>query len=158
MANIFSEYKIKNLVLKNRIVMPPMCVHRSGKRNGYGWHVIHYATRAVGGVGLIIVEQRLCAPEGRLSSNDLGIWDDAHVDGLASIVKAVHENGAKIEFRSTTAAENARQKGMDIRRLLPFPMMRSQETPREMAKADIAETVNEFKNALLSERIGQALI
>lgn len=70
MANIFSEYKIKNLTIKNRMVMPPMCMYLAPETGMVtDWHVIHYATRAVGGVGLIIVEATGVAPEGRLTSN-----------------------------------------------------------------------------------------
>jgi len=160
MANIFSEYKIKNLVLKNRIVMPPMCMYIAPE-NGMvtDWHVIHYATRAVGGVGLIIVEATAVAPEGRLSSNDLGIWDDAHVDGLASIVKAVHENGAKIGIQINHGGRKCEAKGMDIEAPSAIPYDEKSKTPREMTKADIAETVNEFKNAAIrADRAGFDMI
>jgi hypothetical protein len=77
MSKLFSEYKIKDLVLKNRIVMPPMCMYSAaGDGLVADWHPIHYASRAIGGVGLIIVEATGICPEGRISGNDLGIWDD----------------------------------------------------------------------------------
>jgi len=97
MINLFSKFTIKNLELKNRIVMPPMCMY-CAPETGFAtkWHTIHYGTRAVGGVGLIIVEATGISPEGRLTSNDLGTWDDKHTEGLSEIVNTSHECGAKI--------------------------------------------------------------
>ena len=69
MSKLFSGIKIKNLDIKNRIVMPPMCMYcaeEDGKVTP--WHIQHYATRAIGGAGLIIVEATGVCPEGRISS------------------------------------------------------------------------------------------
>ena len=59
------------------------------------FHQVHYATRAAGQVGLIIVEATGVVPEGRISSNDLGIWDDAHIEGLSQLVQGMKVYGAK---------------------------------------------------------------
>jgi NADPH2 dehydrogenase len=150
MANIFSEYNIGNLKLKNRIVMPPMCMYVAPETGMVtDWHIIHYATRAVGGAGLIIVEATGIAPEGRLTSNDLGIWEDAHIPGLASIVKAVHENGAKIGIQINHGGRKCEAAGMDIEAPSAIPYDEKSKIPREMTKEDIEETVNEFKNAAI---------
>lgn len=150
MANIFSEYNIGNLKLKNRIVMPPMCMYVAPETGMVtDWHIIHYATRAVGGAGLIIVEATGIAPEGRLTSNDLGIWEDAHIPGLALIVKAVHENGAKIGIQINHGGRKCEAAGMDIEAPSAIPYDEKSKIPREMTKEDIAETVNEFKNAAI---------
>lgn len=150
MANIFSEYNIGNLKLKNRIVMPPMCMYVAPETGMVtDWHIIHYATRAVGGAGLIIVEATGIAPEGRLTSNDLGIWEDAHIPGLALIVKAVHENGAKIGIQINHGGRKCEAAGMGIEAPSAIPYDEKSKIPREMTKEDIAETVNEFKNAAI---------
>src|SRR5690606_19581355 len=75
MAKLFSPYTIRGVEFKNRIVMAPMCMYSSHRQNGQveDWHKIHYATRAVGQVGLIIVEATAVQPQGRISSEDLGI-------------------------------------------------------------------------------------
>ncbi|MFA5635508.1 MAG: NADPH dehydrogenase NamA [Anaerovoracaceae bacterium] len=160
MANIFSEYSIKNLAIKNRIVMPPMCMYVAPETGMVtGWHVIHYATRAVGGAGLIIVEATGVAPEGRLTSNDLGIWEDAHVPGLTSIVKAVHENGAKIGIQINHGGRKCEAMGMDIEAPSAIAYDEKSKTPRAMTKDDIVETVNEFKNAAIrADKAGFDLI
>lgn len=160
MVNIFSRYKIKNLHIKNRIVMPPMCMYVAPETGMVtDWHMIHYATRAVGGVGLIIIEATGVAPEGRISSNDLGIWDDEHVPGLQSIVKAVHENGGKIGIQLNHAGRKCEAKGMNIEGPSVIPYDENSKTPREMTKADIADTVNEFRNAAVrADKAGFDLI
>ncbi|MGI6730923.1 MAG: NADPH dehydrogenase NamA [Anaerovoracaceae bacterium] len=148
MHQMFNEYKIKNLTLKNRIVMPPMdmyCAPESGISTK--WHTIHYATRAIGGTGLIIVETTAVSPEGRISSNDLGLWDDAHIEGLAEIVDMVHECGAKISIQLNHAGRKCEAKGMDVEAPSALAYEEGSPIPREMSKEDIAQTVEEFKAA-----------
>ena len=74
MAKLFEPYSIREVEFKNRIVMAPMCMYSSHNEDGMveDWHKIHYATRAVGQVGLIIVEATAVQPEGRISAQDLG--------------------------------------------------------------------------------------
>jgi NADPH2 dehydrogenase len=90
-------YALGNLELRNRLVMPPMCTYMVGSHDGKatGFHQVHYGSRAIGGVGLVIVEATAVLPEGRISDNDLGIWDDAQVPALASVADRIHEGGAK---------------------------------------------------------------
>ena len=75
--------------------MAPMCMYMSDLTGAVkDFHVIHYATRAMGGVGLIIQEATAIDPNGRISLEDLGIWDDFHVEGLKKIVDQIHEHGS----------------------------------------------------------------
>lgn len=94
---LFTPFTLKKLTLKNRVVMPPMCMY-SAKEDGMvtDFHVMHYGTRAVGQVGLIIVEATGVEARGRISSRDLGIWEDEQIAGLKRIVDTVHNNGSKI--------------------------------------------------------------
>ncbi len=160
MSKLFSEYSIGNLKLKNRIVMPPMCMYVAPETGMVtDWHVIHYATRAVGGVGLIIVEATGISPEGRLTSNDLGIWDDAHIPGLASIVKAVHDNGAKIGIQINHGGRKCEANVPEIEAPSPVPYEEGSKTPREMTIQDIKDTVDEFKMAAVrADKAGFDLI
>ena len=92
----FKPYSIKDLQIKNRIVMAPMCLFNSNhKGQVLDLHHIHYGSRAIGGTGLIIQEATAVLPEGRITDRDLGIWDDAYIDGLRSLVKVMHDGGAK---------------------------------------------------------------
>ena len=160
MNHLFSEFRIKNLTLKNRIVMPPMCLY-CAPENGMAtrWHIIHYATRAVGGAGLIIVEASGISPEGRLSSNDLGIWDDAHIEGLSEIVRAVHECGARIGIQLNHGGRKCKAAGVEIEAPSPIPYEEGDAVPKEVSKGDIEETVKEFVNAAVrAEKAGFDLI
>ena len=91
----FSDYRLDNLHLRNRIVMAPMCMYSSDHHGlVQDFHRIHYPTRAIGGVGLIIQEATAVTQGGRISSEDLGIWSDLQVEGLASLVHSVRSHGA----------------------------------------------------------------
>ena len=70
---LFKEIKIKDMKLKNRIVMPPMCMYSAVDGFANDFHVIHYATRAVGQIGLITVEATAVLPNGGITKDDLGI-------------------------------------------------------------------------------------
>ncbi len=98
MKALFTKRKIKDLEIKNRIVLPPMvCFGYSEKDNFVSKENIkHYEGIAKSGTGLIIVEATAVSKDGRLSSNQLGIWDDKYIDGLSKIANVCHENGAKV--------------------------------------------------------------
>ena len=68
-TKLFSPYTVKGITLKNRIVMAPMCMYSCEKEDGIvtDWHVAHYTSRAVGQVGLIILEATAVTPQGRIS-------------------------------------------------------------------------------------------
>jgi len=94
MSLLFSPIKIKNLELKNRIVVSPMCEYSSVDGFANNWHLVHLGSRAVGGAGLIITEATAVSPEGRISIVDLGIWKDEHKEKLTEIVNFIHDNGS----------------------------------------------------------------
>lgn len=93
----FRPLSLRTCVLRNRVVMSPMCQH-SALDDGCATktHVEHYAARGAGGVGLIMVEDTAVFPNGRLSQRALGLWDDAQVRPLSRVVDACHGTGAAI--------------------------------------------------------------
>ncbi|WP_114570533.1 NADPH dehydrogenase NamA [Exiguobacterium flavidum] len=95
-TKLFESIEIGKLTFKNRVVMAPMCMY-SAQEDGIAtdWHVTHYASRAVGGVGGVILEATAVVPDGRISAGDLGIWSDGHVAGLRRITEQVKAAGAK---------------------------------------------------------------
>ncbi|HUX95979.1 MAG TPA: NADPH dehydrogenase NamA [Bacteroidales bacterium] len=107
MSKLFSPLTVKNITLKNRIVMSPMCQYSA--KDGYSndWHLAHYGSRAVGGVGLIIQEATAIAPEGRITSGDLGIWSDDHIPGLKKIVDFIHQHAAVAGIQLAHAGRKA---------------------------------------------------
>jgi 2,4-dienoyl-CoA reductase-like NADH-dependent reductase (Old Yellow Enzyme family) len=90
MALLNQSLTIKSVTLKNRLGMPPMCQYSA--ENGFlnNWHYVHYGARAVGGLGLIIVEATAIAPEGRITPFDLGLWNDEQIPGLKKITEFIH--------------------------------------------------------------------
>ena len=98
MSKLFTSWNLKGLEIKNRICVPPMVC--------FGWNgddgmvteksVNHYRAIAKGGYGLVIQEATCINKPGRLSGDQLGIWDDAHIPGLKKIVDAVHAEGTPI--------------------------------------------------------------
>ncbi len=95
MKNLFSPLNIRELELKNRIVLSPMQQYSSKDGFANDWHLVHYGSRAVGGAGLIITESAVVNPIGANTKSDLGIWKDEHIEGLKRITDFIRENGAK---------------------------------------------------------------
>lgn len=97
MKDLFTPYQIKNLELKNRVVMPPMCQYSVTKKDGIAndWHYVHYVSRAIGGAGLIIIEMTDVEPDGRITDYDLGLWSDEQIPAIKRIVDACHQHGLK---------------------------------------------------------------
>lgn len=150
MAKLFEEYTIKDVTLKNRIVMAPMCMYSSHNENGQveDWHRIHYPTRAVGQVGLIIVEATAVQPEGRITSKDLGIWRESHIKGLTGLVDSMKTHGSKTGIQLAHAGRKATVDG-DIFAPSPIAFNDQYKTPVEMTVKDIGKTVEAFKQGAI---------
>lgn len=150
MAKLFEPFTIRNTTFKNRIVMAPMCMYSSLNEDGMveDWHKIHYATRAVGQVGLIIVEATAVQPAGRISAQDLGIWSDDHVEGLAETVRLMQQHGAKTGIQLAHAGRKATVDG-DIYAPSAIAFSDSYRTPVAMTIEDIKETVQAFKDGAI---------
>ena len=71
-----------------------MCQYSSQDGYATDWHLVHLGSRAVGGAGLIFTEATAVLAEGRISPQDLGIWDDGHIEMLTRIVRFIHEQGS----------------------------------------------------------------
>ncbi len=91
---LFTPLTLRSVTLRNRIAMSPMCQYSAEDGRANDWHLVHYATRAVGGVGLVVVEATAVEARGRISPADLGLWDDAQIAPLARVTRAVSEAGA----------------------------------------------------------------
>jgi len=94
MASLFNDFRLKDVVMRNRIAVAPMCQYSSD--NGFldDWHLVHLGSRAVGGAGLVVVEATAVSPEGRISPADSGIYLDDHVRPLARIADFLKRHGS----------------------------------------------------------------
>ena len=145
-----SNYKIKDLELSNKIVMAPMCMYSSDESGDVkDFHRVHYGARALGGIGLILLEATAVIPNGRISSNDLGIWCDRHIEGLKSVVDMVHTTKSKIGIQLAHAGRKSKSNDEYI--VAPSAIRHSEEyrTPRELTKEDIKDLVDHFKEAAI---------
>ncbi len=92
---LFSSFTQGHLQLTNRVVLPPMCQWEAGD-DGYptAYHFAHYGSRAVGGVGMQILEATAVEARGRISPNDLGIWTDQQGETLAKLADCIKDLGS----------------------------------------------------------------
>lgn len=107
MSNLFSPLKIKNIELKNRIVVSPMCEYSSVDGFANDWHLVHLGSMARGGAGLLITEATAVSPEGRITFADLGIWKDEHIEKLKQIVTFIEGQGAVAGIQLAHAGRKA---------------------------------------------------
>ncbi|KPB03817.1 NADPH dehydrogenase NamA [Bacillus sp. CHD6a] len=142
---LFSPYTVKGVTLKNRIVMSPMCMYSSHNEDGHvqDWHMTHYVSRAVGQVGLIMVEATAVQPQGRISPQDLGIWNDEHIQGFQELNRQIKVHGSKTAIQLAHAGRKAMVDG-DIYAPTALAFNEKMKTPVEMSTEDIKETIAAF--------------
>lgn len=160
MTALFAPFTLKDVTLRNRIAAPPMCQYSAVDGVVTDWHLPHYAGLARGGPGLVIVEATGVSPEGRITPGCTGIWDDSHVEGLASLARAIKAAGAvpgiQIGHAGRKASANKPWEGDDhiptgapggwetiSPSAIPFGGHLA-KTPREMTLDDIARVQADF--------------
>lgn len=94
MSALFQPYKLKEITLRNRIAVPPMCQYMAVEGRANDWHLSHYAGMARGGAGLVIVEATAVSPEGRITPGCTGIWNDDLAQAFVPVVKAIKAAGS----------------------------------------------------------------
>ncbi|MEA3338320.1 MAG: NADPH dehydrogenase NamA [Chloroflexota bacterium] len=148
-ANLFSELQLRDLTVRNRLWISPMCMYSVFAENGVAteWHRVHYGSRAVGGAGLVILEATAVEPRGRISARDLGLWNDDQAEALAGIAHFLAENGAVPAIQLAHAGRKAEVPGAIGPSPLPFSA--DDQTPRAMAEGEIEQVVNAFQEAAL---------
>ena len=107
MTHLFSPCTFRNLSLKNRVIVAPMCQYSAQHGFANDWHLVHLGRFAQGGFGLVIVEATAVTPEGRITYADLGLWDDAQMAPLKRIVDFLHKNGSAAGIQLAHAGRKA---------------------------------------------------
>ncbi|MCK2200787.1 NADH:flavin oxidoreductase/NADH oxidase [Corynebacterium callunae] len=109
MTSLLSPITLRSLEISNRIWLAPMCQYQVDKNDGvpHEWHLVHYGARAVGGFGLLIAESTGVSPEGRISPNCTGLWNDDQVVAWKKITNFVHSQGAKMGVQLNHAGRKA---------------------------------------------------
>lgn len=150
MSKLFSTYKTKNLTLKNRVAMSPMCMYSVETDDGVAndFHLAHYVSRAAGQVGLIVLEATAVQAVGRISHGDLGLWEDAQIPALKRIVDGVHYHGAAVGIQLAHAGRKA---VLDVDSVAPsaVPFDDDSKKPHELTATEIEEVVADFQKAAI---------
>jgi 2,4-dienoyl-CoA reductase-like NADH-dependent reductase (Old Yellow Enzyme family) len=109
MPKLFEPIQLRDLEVKNRIWISPMCQYSCENKDGVpgSWQEVHLASRAIGGAGLIIVEASAVSPEGRITPWCTGIWNDEQTQAWTKIVKLAHSHGAKMAMQQAHAGRKA---------------------------------------------------
>ena len=169
MAKIHDPLTIKDVTIKNRIGMSPMCQYSAVNGFANNWHFVHYGTRAVGGTGLIMLEATSVSPEGRISPLDLGLWNDTQIVGLQKIATFVHQQGAvagiQIAHAGRKASHDVPSNGGKQLSVLeggwptvapsPIPFGPTEIAPDELDTSEIKTIIGQFKaTALRAKQAG----
>ncbi len=147
MPGLFDVLEIKNLHLKNRIMVSPMCQYMAGEDSLVtDWHTVHYGSFALGGPALVMTEATAVEARGRISVHDLGIYDDRHVAPLRKLVEFNHQHGAKMGVQLAHAGRKATTPESAI---APSAVAFSDKFPQPMAmtKAHMQEVMTAFEQA-----------
>jgi 2,4-dienoyl-CoA reductase-like NADH-dependent reductase (Old Yellow Enzyme family) len=104
---LFTPLKIREIELKNRIVVSPMCEYSAKDGHPQPWHMVHLGSRAVGGAALVMTEASAVEARGRISAADAGIYDDAHVESWRPITEFVKSQGAVVGMQLAHAGRKA---------------------------------------------------
>ena len=154
---LYSPVQFRNLKLKNRWVMSPMCMYSSEEGVATDFHYVHYGSRAQGGTGLLMVEATGVVPEGRITPKCMGIWNDEQAEKLKKIVEFVHENSdSKIGIQLAHAGRKAStwngkqislEEGWETVAPSKIPYTEGERIPHELTVSEIKGLVQSFKEA-----------
>jgi 2,4-dienoyl-CoA reductase-like NADH-dependent reductase (Old Yellow Enzyme family) len=166
MSALFQPLKLRDVTLPNRVWMPPMCQYSaeaSGPSAGVpgDWHFVHYGARATGGTGLIIVEATAVSPEGRISPQDLGLWNDTQAEAFRRITDFLRAQGTVPAIQLAHAGRKASTDrpwkggaplGADAHGWQPqapsaLPFAEGHPVPDELTAEQIREIVGQFADA-----------
>lgn len=154
---LYSPIKFRNLELKNRWVMSPMCMYSCENGVPNDFHYVHYGSRAQGGTGLIIVEATGVVPEGRITHKCTGLWNEEQTQAFKKIVDFVHNNSeSKIGIQLGHAGRKAStwngkqlslEEGWETVAPSKIPYAEDERIPHELTIPEIKKLVQNFKDS-----------
>lgn len=152
MPALFDSYEIRGVTLRNRTVMAPMCMWMGELGVTGDWHYVHYATRAAGGIGLLLVEATAVEPRGRIRNRDSGIWNDDHLEPHRRIAEVVKSHGAVAAIQLAHAgrkSETVADEAGPGDPVAPSSLVFNEgfTTPREMDSTDMRTVKQAFVDA-----------
>lgn len=154
---LYTPVTFRNVELKNRWVMSPMCMYSSEDGLPNDFHFVHYGSRAQGGAGLLIVEATGVEPRGRITNHCMGIWNDEQAKQLQKIVEFVHKySESKIGIQLSHSGRKGStwnntqipvQEGWETVAPSSIPYHPTERIPHMLTVEEIKEQVQNFKNA-----------
>jgi anthraniloyl-CoA monooxygenase len=166
---MFTPFRLRDLNLKNRVVVSPMAQYRAVDGTPTDWHLVHYAERAKGGAGLVYTEMTCVSPEGRITPGCTGLYAPEHEVAWRRIVEFVHaETDAKVAIQlGHSGPKGSTQLGWEtmdaplahgnwpVMGPSPVAWSPTNQVPREMTLADMDKVREEFvRAAQMAERAG----
>jgi 2,4-dienoyl-CoA reductase-like NADH-dependent reductase (Old Yellow Enzyme family) len=166
-ATLFDPFTIRGVTLRNRIGVSPMCQYSSQDGFATDWHLVHLGSRAVGGAGMVMAEATAVQADGRISPQDLGIWQDAHVEMLARITRFIEAHGAVPAIQLAHAGRKASSEvpwrggkalsvedggWRPVRGPSPVAFSRSAPVPESLDPSGIRDVVSTFRAAAVRAR------
>ncbi len=161
---LFTPFRIRDLVLLNRVVVSPMCQYSASDGTVDDWHLVHLGSRAIGGAGLVMAEMTDVSPEGRITHGCAGLYKPEHVPAWRRIVDFVHTHtAAKIGIQLGHAGRKAattlpwerddnepltaEEGAWPILAPSPVPYFPHSQVPREMERRDMEKVLEDFVRA-----------
>jgi 2,4-dienoyl-CoA reductase-like NADH-dependent reductase (Old Yellow Enzyme family) len=161
MSRLFSPFQLRELTFRNRVFVSPMCQYSCTGGMPTDWHLVHLGSRAVGGAALVLSEAAAVTPEGRISPEDAGIWNDAQGEAWKPITAFIKGQGAVPGIQLAHAGRKASTHspwrgagkvvpaagGWEVLGPSAAPFSNTYAVPHEMSKAEISATVEAFAGA-----------
>ena len=156
---LFDPLKLRDVTLRNRVAVSPMCQYSAQDGLANDWHLVHLGSRAVGGAGLVVFEATAVEARGRISPADLGLWQDAQIAPLARGVRFVEQHGAVACLQLAHAGRKASVRppwveggaplapadgGWEVVAPSAIPFAPGHPTPRALDEAGIAGVIEAF--------------
>ena len=161
---LFSSFEIKSKILRNRVVLSPMCQYKAANGIMSDWHFQHYSRFAFSGLGAAFIEATGVSSQGRITHGCTGIWSDHHIQGLSRIVNIFKEYncisgiqlahaGRKASFlrpwdgASPITSDAVKETAWETIGPSAIPINNSSPVPKEMTVEDINNLKDDFKKA-----------
>lgn len=158
---MFTPFRLRDMVLENRVVLSPMCQYSAEDGTINDWHLVHLGSRALGGAGLIITEMTDISPEGRITPGCAGMYLDEHVAPWKRVVDFAHTHShAKVGMQLAHAGRKASTRviwegidepllegGWEVLAPSAIPYKHNSPVPREMTRADMVQVRDDFVRA-----------
>lgn len=160
-TKLLSPLALRGVLLKNRIAVSPMCQYSA--RNGFAddWHLVHYGSRAVGGVAMVVQEATAVSPEGRITPADLGLYHEEHIDKLLQITNFIRAQECVPAIQLAHAGRkagcetpwnggrqiNIEEGGWQTYSSSTLPFYSTDHAPKSMTIDDLEKVVGDFETA-----------